>query len=299
MFTATILSSLLAATVLAAPAPQQEFNSYDEFRQLLLAEPGRHMEEIDGMYVLLDGANATIATAGPKYNWAMHTAIDEKQCLQYSKVLMLPNNTLSKPMNDAVHEKEESQVASAVERMRLARGRLTDTQSLASQCSSRPHTVDRTSGPQVGSKRAWIPQRWYPSQTQESAPCPGIEQTDTLLPGLWVTHTSGPKSRAAGHMHTLPCLSCTHTCSRPKTNSGNHWAEGMVQTTSGPPCGNFVVGAEACRRSAIFAARPPTLRPPVPIFQEAALPALPALLARSLVIVRDEASRAASSEFLN
>lgn len=100
MFTATILSSLLAATVLAAPAPQQEFNSYDEFRQLLLAEPGRHMEEIDGMYVLLDGANATIATAGPKYNWAMHTAIDEKQCLQYSKVLMLPNNTLSKPMND-------------------------------------------------------------------------------------------------------------------------------------------------------------------------------------------------------
>lgn len=49
---------------------------------------------------------------------------------------------------------------------------------------------------------------------------------------------------------------------------------------SGPPCGNYV--AEACRRSAIFAARPPTFRPSL------LWVLLARSLARSLVIVRDE-----------
>lgn len=100
MFTAAVISSFLVASVLAAPTPQQEFNSYEKFREILLAEPGRHMDEVNGVFVLLDSANATLATASAKYNWAMHNAIDEKSCLKYSTVLMQNNRTLSKPMND-------------------------------------------------------------------------------------------------------------------------------------------------------------------------------------------------------
>lgn len=53
------------------------------------------------MYVLLDPSHATVGTATPKYNWAMHTAIDENNtCLQHTTLLMQDPDAPSKRFND-------------------------------------------------------------------------------------------------------------------------------------------------------------------------------------------------------
>ncbi|EJT53110.1 hypothetical protein A1Q2_03377 [Trichosporon asahii var. asahii CBS 8904] len=99
MFTSATLS-LLVATTLAAPAPLQ-FNNADEFKQALLAEPGRRMDVVNGVYVVLNSDNVTVAaTATPKFSWALNETIEAGKCLDYTTVLMEVSDDTPKPFND-------------------------------------------------------------------------------------------------------------------------------------------------------------------------------------------------------
>lgn len=58
------------------------------------------MDTIDGLYVLLNINNVTVATATPRFSQALNETIEAGECLDYTAVFMDAHNDTPKPFND-------------------------------------------------------------------------------------------------------------------------------------------------------------------------------------------------------
>lgn len=84
------LALSFSATAGAVPTPPSavEFNSPDELTALLVADSARHFDSVNGTWVVFDGARAVVASATPKYNWAMTAAFEKDDCLSNIQAFM-------------------------------------------------------------------------------------------------------------------------------------------------------------------------------------------------------------------